>query len=356
MTIQIRCHYDVLNVARDADSATIKKAHRKAALKHHPDKNMNKSKEEQEESGAEFKLIQAAYECLSDPQEIEIKVQSKEEEILRKLGVLHLENKVTRPKYNTDESDETILKQAGIYYVNTEEYKENAKREESDNIEKRKVASKLIGEKKVLSSDEAQILRSAGVMMDNMTIVKDTNDISIGGGSTIGGEASTINSKYAERELLRRLKSGWISSGEECKGCNMPLIRKSKGDMMECVICGVLGEEEDNDVVDEYHPEGRDDVEDYESPATEDFIRDQLRMLNADANMSTLTSSLTSREKVVVEEDEREQYHEGDDDYKEELGLRLFEGWELTQESCNQCSFPLIAEFEGSQSICLRCD
>ena len=69
MTIQIRCHYDVLNVARDADAATIKKAHRKAALKHHPDKNMNKSKEEQEESGAEFKLIQAAYECLSDPQE-----------------------------------------------------------------------------------------------------------------------------------------------------------------------------------------------------------------------------------------------------------------------------------------------
>ena len=56
---------------------------------------------------------------------IEITVQSKEEEILRKLGVLHLENKVTRPKYNTDESDETILKQAGIYYVNTEEYKEN---------------------------------------------------------------------------------------------------------------------------------------------------------------------------------------------------------------------------------------
>jgi len=283
---------------------------------------------------------------------IEIKVQSKEEEILRKLGVLHLENKVTRPKYNTDESDETILKQAGIYYVNTEEYKENTKREGSDNIEKKKIASKLLGEKKVLSSNEAQILSSAGVMMDNMTIVED-NDISSGGGSTIGGETPTINSAYAERELLRRLKSGWISSGQECKGCNMPLIRKSKGDMMECVICGVV----DRDVVEEYHPEGRDDVEDYESPATEDFIRDQLRALNADANMSNLTSSLTSNEKGIEEEDtEREQYHEGDDDYKEELGLRLFEGWELTQESCNQCNFPLIAEFEGSQSICLRCD
>ena len=283
---------------------------------------------------------------------IEIKVQSKEEEILRKLGVLHLENKVTRPKYNTDETDETILKQAGIYYVNTEEYKENAKREGNSNVEKKKIASKLLGEKKVLSNNEAQILRIAGVKMDNMTVVEDTNDISIGGSSTIGGETPTINSAYAERELLRRLKSGWASSGQECKECNMPLIRKSKGDMMECVICGV------RDVVDGYHPEGRDDVEDYESPATEDFIRDQLRSLNADANMSVLTSSLTPREQVVIEEEdsEREQYHEGDDDYKEELGLRLFEGWELTQESCNQCNFPLIAEFEGSQSICLRCD
>ena len=281
---------------------------------------------------------------------IEIKVQSKEEEILRKLGVLHLENKVTRPKYNTDESDETILKQAGIYYVNTEEYKENTKRESSNNVEKKKIASKLLGEKKVLSSNEAQILRSAGVAMDNMTVVKDTNDI----GSTIGGETSTINSAYAERELLRRLKSGWVSSGGECKECNMPLIRKNKGDMMECVICGV------RDVVDEenYYPEGRDDVEDYESPATEDFIREQLRMLNADANMSILTSSLSSREQIIEEEDnEREQYHEdaNDDRYKEELGLRLFEGWELTQESC-ECNFPLISEYKGAQGICLRCD
>jgi len=289
---------------------------------------------------------------------IEIKVQSKEEEILRKLGVLHLENKVTRPKYNTDETDETILKQAGIYYVNTEEYTENAKREGSSNVEKKKIASKLIGEKKVLSNNEAQILRIAGVKMDNMTVVEDTNDISGGGGSTIGGETS-INSAYAERELLRRLKSGWISPGQECKECNMPLIRKSKGDMMECVIHGVVGEEEDRDVVDGYHPEGRDDVEDYVSPATEDFIRDQLRSLNADANMSALTSSLTSREKLIEEEDtEREQFNEGDNDdrYKEELGLRLFEGWELTSESCNQCNFPLIAEFNGAQSICLRCD
>ena len=69
MTLEIRCHYDVLSIPRDADAATIKKAHRKAALTHHPDKNINKSEEEQSASVAEFKLIQAAYECLSDPVE-----------------------------------------------------------------------------------------------------------------------------------------------------------------------------------------------------------------------------------------------------------------------------------------------
>jgi len=69
MTGQIRCHYDILSLARDADATTVKKAHRKAALKHHPDKTINKPEEERNESASEFKLIQAAYECLSDPVE-----------------------------------------------------------------------------------------------------------------------------------------------------------------------------------------------------------------------------------------------------------------------------------------------
>ncbi|KAL7538785.1 hypothetical protein ACHAXR_009553, partial [Thalassiosira sp. AJA248-18] len=69
MTGQIRCHYDVLDIPRDADAAAIKKSHRRKALRHHPDKNITKSEEEQKKSGAEFKLIQAAYECLSDPVE-----------------------------------------------------------------------------------------------------------------------------------------------------------------------------------------------------------------------------------------------------------------------------------------------
>jgi DnaJ family protein A protein 5 len=66
---QTICHYEILSIPRDADATTIKKAHRRLALLHHPDKNVHKSDEDQRESAAKFKLIQAAYECLSDPVE-----------------------------------------------------------------------------------------------------------------------------------------------------------------------------------------------------------------------------------------------------------------------------------------------
>jgi curved DNA-binding protein len=51
-------HYETLGVSRDADAATIKKAYRKLAGKHHPDKGGNE---------ADFKRVQEAYETLSDP-------------------------------------------------------------------------------------------------------------------------------------------------------------------------------------------------------------------------------------------------------------------------------------------------
>ena len=58
-----RDFYEILGLGRDADDDTIKKAYRKLAMKHHPDRNPdNKGAEEK------FKEAKEAYEILSDPQ------------------------------------------------------------------------------------------------------------------------------------------------------------------------------------------------------------------------------------------------------------------------------------------------
>lgn len=55
-------YYKVLDVAQDADAATIKKAFRKAARKYHPDINSGPQSE------AKFKEVNEAYEVLKDPE------------------------------------------------------------------------------------------------------------------------------------------------------------------------------------------------------------------------------------------------------------------------------------------------
>jgi molecular chaperone DnaJ len=55
--------YKVLGVERNAADADIKKAYRRLAMKHHPDRN--KGDKNAEES---FKEIQEAYAVLSDPE------------------------------------------------------------------------------------------------------------------------------------------------------------------------------------------------------------------------------------------------------------------------------------------------
>lgn len=61
----MKCHYEVLSVARDASDSEIKTAYRKLALQWHPDKNLDQVEEAKEQ----FQQIQQAYEVLSDPQE-----------------------------------------------------------------------------------------------------------------------------------------------------------------------------------------------------------------------------------------------------------------------------------------------
>ncbi|RZF31898.1 hypothetical protein LSTR_LSTR017468, partial [Laodelphax striatellus] len=61
----MKCHYEVLNVPRDADFEDIKKSYRKLAIKWHPDKNLENTAEATEQ----FQLIQQAFEVLSDPHE-----------------------------------------------------------------------------------------------------------------------------------------------------------------------------------------------------------------------------------------------------------------------------------------------
>jgi len=58
-----RDYYEVLGVNRDADDDVIKKAYRKLAMKHHPDRNLDDKSAE-----GKFKEAKEAYEILSDAQ------------------------------------------------------------------------------------------------------------------------------------------------------------------------------------------------------------------------------------------------------------------------------------------------
>jgi molecular chaperone DnaJ len=56
-----RDYYEILGIARDAAEADVKKAYRRLAMKHHPDRNPG-----QPEAEAQFKEAKEAYEILSD--------------------------------------------------------------------------------------------------------------------------------------------------------------------------------------------------------------------------------------------------------------------------------------------------
>ena len=60
-----RDYYEVMGVAKNASDEDIKKAYRKMAMKHHPDRNQGDGAKKAEEK---FKEAKEAYEMLSDPQ------------------------------------------------------------------------------------------------------------------------------------------------------------------------------------------------------------------------------------------------------------------------------------------------
>ncbi len=60
-------YYEILEISRDASSSEIKKAYRKLALKYHPDRNQGDKEAEEK-----FKLVNEAYQVLSDSSKREI--------------------------------------------------------------------------------------------------------------------------------------------------------------------------------------------------------------------------------------------------------------------------------------------
>ena len=60
-----RDFYEILGVPKNASDEEIKKAYRKLAMKHHPDRNQGDAAKPAEEK---FKEAKEAYEMLSDPQ------------------------------------------------------------------------------------------------------------------------------------------------------------------------------------------------------------------------------------------------------------------------------------------------
>mmetsp|Transcript_21989 Transcript_21989/g.33586 ORF Transcript_21989/g.33586 Transcript_21989/m.33586 type:complete len:338 (-) Transcript_21989:15-1028(-) len=272
-------------------------------------------------------------------EQTESKTISKQEEILRKLGILYLDDKVTRARIHETETDEVILREAGVSLVDTPEYKQEE--EKKTMIDKKEEFIKKISNK-TINEREAKILKESGVLsLSGFSITKDENpttddthletienkplSVTTTSDSTTLASGS-INSSYADRKLRRRLRKGWTTTGRECM-CGMPVIFL-KG-TYECVICGVVEEETYCDEVEH--------IQQVES-----------HMVGGSPGVFLLSSDDTTLPSV----DHTDQAEEA---LRAELGHRLFSGWVLVGTRCPACSLPLIGNNSDTPAACVRC-
>jgi uncharacterized Zn finger protein (UPF0148 family) len=306
-------------------------------------------------------------------------------QILQQLGILHLQDKLTRPR-QAKETDEHILREAGAARHIPEE-EEESYTDDNVNLELDAYRGKL-GRR---SERELEILKKAGVTMPEtrrnipVSIPADEITLPTVGLTTIQPSESLLTMEtqqhrgvshtYAEKELLRRLKSGWASTGSDCPECGMPILYKLEGGWMECVICGMM-ETKDEEGIDENlsnfdttissgtlnHPRG-DDTKRVSSPSGMEIRHYPLEQCASCHNDEVTSKDSTifgqntclSCEKTAIEKCKSDLANEGDDALKKELGKRIFAGWTLLPLNCPNCNLPLISEGTGATSVCLRC-
>jgi len=114
----------------------------------------------------------------------------------------------------------------------------------------------------------------------------------------------------------------------------MSIICKSKGSLLECVACGVVGEEDEC------------------NSDAENAVSESLRVIEVMTSNLQKSSSNTKEPECETHQNKDEM----DEAFNEALGSRLFEGWTLSSKNCNYCKSPLVSEFEGAPTVCLRCD
>eukprot|EP00804_Cyclotella_cryptica_P012266 CCRYP_013867-RB/>CCRYP_013867-RB protein AED:0.16 eAED:0.16 QI:0/0.33/0.5/1/0/0/4/2504/242 len=181
-----------------------------------------------------------------------------------------------------------------------------------------------------------------------------------------------VNNTYAEKELLRRLKNGWVSTGIDCNECGMPIICQKEGGegLMECIICGVMEFNEEGAA--HSTPLGENVGVDDETISCFDTTITSGFTIASHAGLIQITvdpvkrfyrptippSQLIMRHivrptKNMIMKCKSDLASQDDDALKKELGRRIFSGWTLLSLSCPSCNLPLISEGKDGPCVCL---